>query len=341
MHYSRKGLRYGMSKTIPHFGHIVGQNIAKERLTNSVLSAQNGGTVTSPLLIGEAGLGKSAMMDAYGDALEESGFKVIRHKSPEEFRSKGESFDVIRQTILEGGKWALMIDEGHLFKHRPTVQMDMIFGFLLKALEKQNGSAIRFGEDAVYFNRSENVVCLATNFPRVLDKSGAFQSRCDTVILDKYTHEELVQILQKMLVNAGLKPANENTLHSIASCGRGTARPMERIVDQLVIDLRAYGDKDTINKKDVVTALRLSKMFPLGLEPFEIQLLERCRNQILRDNVIKASMPQVETSQFNHSKGFLMSHGLVVHTTKGLQTTDNGRKYLDETRKMGFELPRV
>lgn len=339
MHNSRKGLNYGMSKTIAQFGHIVGQNIAKERLSNSVLSASNGGTVLSPLLIGEAGLGKTKMMDAYGDALEEQGFDVIRHKSPEEFRAKGAYFDRIRQCILEGGKWALMIDEGHLFKKRATVQMDMIFAFLLKALEKQNGHPIQFGEDAVVFDRTKNVVCLATNFPKELDKSGAFQSRCDTVILDKYTTPELIEILQKMLVGAGLKPANEKTLHAIASCGRGTARPMERIVDQLAIDLKAYGDKTTINREDVVTALRLSKMFPMGLEPFEIQLLQRCKDQILRDNVIRATMPQVEKTQFDNSKGFLMGHGLVVHTGKGLQTTDNGRKYLIETGKMGFTLP--
>ena len=321
------------------FEHIVGQSIAKERLTNSVMSASNGGTILSPLLIGEAGLGKSKMMDAYGDALEENGFEVIRHKSPEEFRNKGAYFDRIRQTILEGGKWALMIDEGHLFKHRSTVQMDLIFAFLLKALEKQNGHPIQFGEDAVVFDRTKNVVCLATNFPRVLDKSGAFQSRCDTVILDKYTQDELVEILQKMLVGAGLKPANEKTLHAIASCGRGTARPMERIVDQISMDLKAKGDKITVNREDVVTALRLSKMFPLGLEPFEIQLLQRCKKEILRDNVIRATMPQVEKSQFDNSKGFLMGHGLVVHTGKGLQTSDNGRRYLDQTSKMGFTLP--
>lgn len=321
------------------FENIIGQEIAKERLTNSVLSATKGGTVLSPLLIGEAGLGKSKMMDAYGDALEENGFMVIRHKSPEEFRNKGAFFDRIRQTILDGGKWALMIDEGHLFKHRSTIQMDMIFAFILKALEKQNGHPIQFGEDAVVFDRTQNVVCLATNFPKVLDKSGAFQSRCDTVILDKYNQGQLVEILQKMLVGAGLKPANERTLQAIASCGRGTARPMERIVDQLVIDLKAHGEKNTINREDVVTALRLSKMFPLGLEPFEIQLLQRCKTQILRDNVIKATMPQVETAQFNNSKGFLMGHGLVVHTGKGLQTSDNGRRYLTETAKMGFTLP--
>jgi Holliday junction resolvasome RuvABC ATP-dependent DNA helicase subunit len=328
----------------PHFKNIVGQEIAVTRLSESIESASKGGTALSPLVMAPAGAGKSHIMRAYGDGLEEIGFNVLRFKTPQEFRQKDGNFTAIRDLILGGGKWALLVDEAHEFMGGvgamgPTNQTKLIWAFVRKALEKQDGRPISFdGENAVVFDRKENVVCLATNFPHMLDKSGAFQSRCDSVHLELYSREELVKILHIMLKEAGFKPANDNTLMMIANCGRGTARPMERIVEQLKVSLAAAGGKETINRDDVIHALRLSKMLPMGVQPWEANLMVRCLKAPVRDNIIRAILPQIEVAEFRNSKGYLLGAGLMTQTTHGLQTSNNGQKYLAETKKLGFNV---
>lgn len=320
-----------------YFTTTVGQEIPKARLQNSIESAHNGGPVLLPLLKGEKGLGKSHLMKGYRQGLEDAGFDCLMFKSPEEFRNAGENFDKLRTVILESKKWAIFIDEAHNFKNRATVRMDQIYNFILKATEKQNGEPVRFDSDnQVVVDRSRNVFCLATNFPKVLDKSDAFQSRLDQIDLARYTQPQLVEILKVMLSEHGFI-ANEKTLAMIANCGRGSARPMERIVDQLRVQLAAAG-KNTINRDDVILSLQLAQFYPQGLSTHEIMILNRCMNPT-RDNVLLASLPNIENSAFKESKGFLLERRLVTVDSKGLSTTDHGRVYLKETAALKFTLP--
>ncbi len=320
------------------FENIIGQAIAKGRLIESLQSASNGGEFLQPFMIGEAGLGKSKLNRAYCEAARELGFDVLSFESPEEFRSEGPAFDSIMQIFEQSDKFVIHIGETHLFKQRNTVRMDKLFAFLMKCLDKGNyGKAIRFDDNRTFtFSPKRGSFVFDTNFPHLLDKSGAFQSRLDTMVLDKYTEEELVQILQVMLIEAGFQEANEGTLGMIARCGRGTARPMEHIVSQLKITRHASGEaRKSINKADVLNALLKQKMYPRGLQTHEIQILNRIHKP-LRDNVLSASMHKIEKAVFNESKGFLINQALAAPTPQGLQLTDFGKTYLATAAKEGF-----
>lgn len=327
-------------KRLKHFAGIVGQNIPVARLQESVKSAENGNGMLSPLIIGEAGKGKTALMRAYIDEMKERGFDTLFFSSPEEFRSDGERFDSLVQ-LIEGDKpYVIAIDEAHLFKNRATIRMERVLNFTMKALDKTNqGKPIQFDDNRlITFNRSKGSIVFATNFPNILDKSGALQSRFDTIVLDDYTEDELVEILQVMLQKVEMQHANPETLRRIARCGRGTARPLEKIIDQIKITRNASGEKrKTINGDDVLHALRMCKMYPRGLQPWEISILNRCKSAI-RDNVLVQTIPHIEKTVFGRGKGYLIGQGLIKPTPQGLQRTDFGSKYLEKAEKEGFNV---
>lgn len=321
------------------FENVIGQTIAKTRMTESILSGQAGKEMLSPLFMGEAGKGKTHIMKATLRALEENGFDVLWFNSPEEFRAAGEHYDSFVNLITRSEHFAIGIDEVHLLNHKATIRMDKVKNFLMKALDKNNQNQnIRFDDNlTVNFDRTKGCFLLGTNFPEQLDKSGAFQSRCDSIVLDDYSENELVDILQFMLTRVKFQPANEGTLKMIARCGRGTARPLEHIVEQLKISANANGGKTTINKDDVLRALKLSKMYPLGVQPWEISILERTRMAV-RDNVLTQMIPNIEPRTYNRGKGYLISKEFAAPTPQGLQRTDKGTRYLETIKKEGFKV---
>ncbi len=326
-----------------HFDHIKGQNIPKTRLIESIQSGAKGKEMLSPLLLAEAGKGKTALTNAYLDGMREIGADVLSFQTPAELRSKGGSFSSFIQCIMESPKYCISFDEAHEINgsagQAPTVQLAQIRQFLMKALDKTNqNKAIRLNDEMVVdFNRTRGSIILATNFPHLLDKSGAFQSRCDTIILDDYTDDELVEILQGMLRNAGFQAACDQTLKLISKCGRGTARPLEKIIDQLRITANANDGKKTINRDDVKTALKMCKYYPLGLQDWEVNILKRTQLPI-RDNVLQSILPNVEKATFNKCKGYLIGKGLAVQTTQGIQRSDKGERYLKEVKAAGFNV---
>ena len=323
------------------FDNTIGQQIPVARLSESIMSGERDKEMLSPLLIGEAGKGKTRLMQDYLSGMKDIGCDVLEFSSPAELRSKGGAFSSFMELIMHSPKYAIGFDEAHEINgsagQGATVQLAKIRSFLMKALDKtNNGRAIRMDDETVVdFNRKRGSIVLATNFPHLLDKSGAFQSRCDTIILDDYSDQELIEILQLMLSKVDFKPACDKTLEMIAKCGRGTARPLEKLVDQLKITSNAGAGKKTINRDDVKAALKMTKMYPLGLQAWEINILTRTQLAV-RDNVLRAIMPNIEKATYDKSKGYLLGKGLAAQTTQGLQRTDKGERYLKTIAQDGF-----
>jgi Holliday junction resolvasome RuvABC ATP-dependent DNA helicase subunit len=325
-----------MTKYHQAFNSVVGQDEAKQLLSLSIQSGINNGRMLSPLIEAPAGVGKTKISDAYIQALADEGIPTLRYSSPEEFRSEGEAYDQFVHTICNEQKYAIFIDEIHLIDNRKTVRMERIKAFLMKALDKENnGKPIRFDEDnIVYFDRSRGSIVLATNFPHKLDSSGAFQSRCDSIRLKTYSEDELIDILQQMLADSGMHPANPETLRAIAQTGRGTARPMKNIIDQIGLQFQAQGiEKKTINKKDVFQALKMCRIYPMGITPNELLIMDFCKTPY-KDNVVTARFPHFDTQTFRNSKSYLLSLGFVEQSNSGVKVTNNGLLYMKKLKEI-------
>ncbi len=330
-----------MSKIHPTFKRIIGQSIGKQRLSESIYSYEHGGSMMSPLILGEAGLGKTEISQALLDALKKLGIPTLHLKTPQELRSDGAEWVQFAEMVTTFPKYAIFMDEYHevngTLGQGPTIRTASVRSFLMKALDNTNqGKLINFYGQQIKFNRKNQTFILATNFPGKLDPSGAFQSRCDKVVLDLYNEDEMIDILNLMLEQNDLKPACDSTLRMIASCGRGTARPLSKIIQQIKMTFDSRGEtKKTINKDDVIHSLVLAKMFPQGLQPFEIKILNRTHNP-LRHAILKQMLPQVEAKEFGNSIAYLMSKELLVAVPRGVQVTPFGQRYIKETAARGF-----
>lgn len=318
------------------FESVIGQDEAKQLLSLSIQSCLNNGRMLSPLIEAPAGVGKTKISDAYINALASEGITTLRYSSPEEFRLEGEAYDQFIWTIENAEKYAIFIDEIHLIDNRKTVRMEKIKAFLMKALDKENtGKPIRFDDEKiVYFDRSRASIVLATNFPAKLDKSGAFQSRCDSIKLKTYSEDELIDILQQMLIDIGMQTANPETLRAIAQTGRGTARPMKNIIDQIALQFQAEGiEKKTINRSDVLRALKMCRIYPMGITPNELLIMDFCKTPY-KDNVVAARFPHFDTQTFRASKSYLLSLGFVEQTNSGVKVTQNGVTYMKRLKEV-------
>lgn len=323
-----------------YFSKIIGQDRAKTRLAQSIQSSVNGGEMISPLIIAEAGVGKTAVMSAYCKGLEASGVTCMFFNSPEEFRERDLKFNQLVELIQSPGKIGIFIDEAHLINYKKTRQSDLIRAFVMKCMDGNNQGKLVALNDEISFvpDRSRIVICLATNFPNILDASGALQSRFDKMDLDLYSKGELVEILQLMLNARGFRHTDENTLSLIANCGRGTARPMEKIIDQLVISRNAVDpDKKTVNRAEVIKALQLVQYFPQGLTIDELRIIQLAGRKPMRTIDIQACLPKLDSNGIKKSVAYLVSNmQFVESTSKGIVQTNRGKNYLSALKSENF-----
>ncbi len=333
------------------FAWIVGQKNAVQTLINSALSFFNAGELISPLIVAKAGTGKTALLYAYAEALKGLGLETLI-VSPSEFRKAGdEKWAEIMNLLCERQKdYALLIDEAHeLFQTGATQQLKKIGVFVSKALDGNfKGGHIPLGDNIVAgFSRGNCVIALATNYPgRIPEHIGGDNGRARVIRLESYSTKELLQILVKMLEERHLV-ANEESLKIIANCGRGTARPMEQIARELAINLQAARDqKKTINKADILDALKQMKMFPRGLNVDEMRMLEACKTTPIPDSLLKQMFPNSDAQTIRESRAYLMlptegkngedGQSLMLAQGRGAFTSDKGRRYLADCKAAGF-----
>lgn len=329
-----------------HFASVIGQENTKNQLINSALSGANGGCMLQPLIEAQAGNGKTRITHSYMNALRSLGFNVLS-VTPDEIRTEDTAtavFDLIRDT---GKKFCLHIDEAHLLRENKnrTVWIDAVTNTLMKMLDANNFGRpidIREGVESVTFSPNRGTVIATTNYPEKLDKKGAFQSRFNRMELDLYNENELVQILIQMLEEKGFKNLNEHTLGVIARCGRGTARPLEKIVGQLEIIHNASGKRQkTLNAEDVMESLIAVRLYPRGLSTSEIQILQMGIGNRLRDKVIYSALPKLEPNALRNMSGYLYALGFMDSAAGGISTTPKGAAYLEKVKQEKFPMPVV
>lgn len=308
--------------------HIIGQDKIKTLLSFSINGIQKERELIQPLLFGEPGLGKTEIARSYGKAVaEELETEFFEYATPSDFRLVSEFNDVVE--ILSRPKYVLYIDECHEINTNMVSHAKFV-AFIRKALDRQNeGKFLQIVDRTFIFDRKKQVIILSTNHPDKVD--AAIKSRMSAMTLIPYSMKNLKEITRNILARNNMECDCEQTLERLATCGRGTARP----IDNLVKDVFKLMDVKIIDNGTAMTALRLKEMFPVGLKPSEVRLLDLCQKRSLTKMQILSALTDLQ-GHFPDSVAYLIQKLLLDAKSGGFQTSAKGEKYLKYIIREGF-----
>lgn len=330
------------------FEGIKGQDRIVNILIMAAKSWQNGGEFFSPLISGVAGLGKSRILSAYKLALEiaakNSGrpLEVVYLSSPQNIRLLGHEYQELREKLYSVRNLFVICDEAHEFSDRKTVQSDRFYRFIKTALDAngydENGyKIIQFDDDTlIRVNKKEIGFAFATNYVERLADGPALKSRFTELALDALTPESQEEILRSMLDKAKLA-VEESAIKVLSSTGRNNARAFEKLVDYLKMSNQAAGKRQgTVNRAQILDAIRAKKLYPCGLRQSEMKILEVCQDiRGFKQNAL-AMLTGRELKETRDSIYFLQSKGFINVKTSNITTNRLGVQFLETCRIENF-----
>lgn len=326
------------------FSSLIGMNDAKARIADNIIVNQKAGKkLLSATVLAPAGTGKTKLGIAWQSALSQVGFDTL-HILPSQVRKLGGEWDsVISFLTNDRAPRSLFIDEAHeLFQSGRTVQLAKLGALAMSALDgnRPDSQAIPFSDEiSVRFHRSEFNIILATNFPGKMPEALAGKSgRAPQIILPLYTEAESAQIAHRMLSAMGIR-ACEDSLRALGRVARGSARPLEHLTAQLET-IAVKGDKETVNKSDILSAMISCGLFPLGFNASEISVLHFLQSPSVQSTV-SARFPHLDNQTLRNFFGHALGNGLVGKTNGGMTLSDKGRRYFAESKKAGFPVPEL
>lgn len=332
------------------FSHLVGQKSAIAQRIKAWKAYAMGANPVSAFITGEAGKGKTALMRADLAAMKIAA--EIRAKrddsatphplffaSAGELRKDGQEWGKFMGDQLSPGSSFIYLDEFHELFAGVTVQTGKIVALIKGLCDPTRGDLrqVNFGDEgSVIRHASQVAFIVGTNYPKKLKDAEAIMSRLGVIELAPYTDDELVSIAIILAKKAGVHVA-ENTLATIARCGRGTARPVEKIIDALAREALLEGKKG-VNRDDVVRVMLENELYPLGLSRNECAfLIQGCKGWISKTTL--ATMFAIEARAIADSAAFLAIRGLASVKGAAIATTQAGRDFLASLKKYKFNLP--
>jgi Holliday junction resolvasome RuvABC ATP-dependent DNA helicase subunit len=324
----------------PAFAGVVGQNNVKSAfslsLSNAARMVETGEKIalTWPLLLGEAGLGKTNLAEIYGRELA-SILKVpfIRVENPEEIRLKVD-FDKWFARLESEASFVLFLDEVHEMKPNQVSHL-YLKSFLMKMGDPSKiGTSIQVGSNFFVPDRSNKVIILGTNQAGKVDP--AILSRWQTFNLSLYNNQEILQIAKLLVSKYNLTVEDDKILALISGCGRGTARPIVNLLNDSILPLCISQGTTTISRDIVLEALRQQEMFPLGFNKAEVEMISKLGNSTVSKMRITAMVPALEGVLTKAIAYACNMNVMKVENNGHLALTKTGKAYKNKIEEMGF-----
>lgn len=338
-----------------YFAGIIGQSRIVGVLVRAVESFAMGGNIPSYAFLGQAGLGKTALMRCLESAMASAmefrkigGNPLLWVRSPEKFRLvSSEETQLVKEFCREVRPGFLSVDEFHELSSGYVGPTKKAFAnFLKDALgeDAAKGALIKWGDDEerVHVSRKTFGVSVATNYPETVKDGPAIFRRFDSRLeLDLLSSENVGLITSAMLSAKGIR-ADERTVKLIADCGRGTCELPSKISDELE-KVKIISGKHTVNRDEVLQALRDLQRYPRGMHKLEMQILTFCASNAYKIDQL-ALMTGKEVKAVRLAVSYLTTQRTEGKATPFLEaprgtyyrTTANGAQFAENCKKAQF-----
>lgn len=327
------------------YSHLIGQSAAKKRRIAAWSAYVLGENPESAFFRGAAGLGKTAMMRAdfvaskIAAELRGENISPLYYYSAGELRRNGEEYKGFISDAMDQGGLFVFLDEMHeLFP--ATVQSAKIIRIIKGLTDSQQGNfrRVSFGDEGdIQKHASQVCFICGTNFPHAVKDYDAIVSRLGGIDLDLYTTNELCEIASLLAKSSGLT-INEDTLAMMARCGRGTARPVEKMIDSAKREAVILG-KHTLNRSEIVGIMRDLSLYPRGLARHEVLMLAMSEKDGYVKKQTVATALAIETATVADSLAFLQGTGFIHVQGSQYTITKQGRDYLASIHAAKFVIP--
>jgi Holliday junction resolvasome RuvABC ATP-dependent DNA helicase subunit len=325
------------------YAGIIGQaTIVKSRIMAHSAFAMGSDEPCNVFYSGPAGLGKTYLLRAEVIARQIAwkarfGYdnKVKFIESAGEFRTCRDEFSKFRASLQSDG--GTIVDELHemgtLVQGAETIKA---FKALLKDDRSSPLRSVKF-DDGGEISRPacEIFVGTGTNFPGDISDKAAVISRFGGLTqLELYNGAESREILALILKDKGIR-ISDGSLDLIADCGRGTARPLEKLVSKLA-QIATVAGKATVNREDCFAAMIALDVLPLGLTKRELGIIKLCK--VKQDKQGIATHYKVGQKELVDDFGTLRQLGFITTKGSSLIQSVTGAAYLQQIATKGFKL---
>lgn len=328
------------------YAHLVGQENAIRQRVNAWTAYVLGANPKGGFIKGEAGLGKTALMNADARCAEwcmeqrgETG-EVLYYKSAGELRKNGEDWKRFITTVLDSNTGATFIYLDEFHELLPLlVQGAKVIQLLKGWTDKERGEfrSVSFGDEGTATRHASQIMfVVGTNFPGKIPDYQAISSRLGEIDLELYSIPQLCEIAVRMAKGAKLQIV-ENTVGTMARCGRGTARPIEKIIEK-ASELALIHDKRTISKVDALEIMRENSLYPHGLKALEVAMVNEAQKGYITLSTV-ATAQKVEMKIVKDAICFLNYIGMVAVNGTKFTASKEGRDFISAIRKLKFHVP--
>ena len=289
-----------------YFGTIVGQQVAKTKLSFYLEGYRATGVLSPTLFVSKRGSGKTIMARSMKDYLVDP-----KSRKPKPFvEINGASLRKLEGLVqkafvpFQGSHVTYFIDEAHAMD-------SLVQEFLLSILapDKDNKSKASYDGTELEFDFSKQSFLFATTDPQRLTL--AFKSRCSRIDLEPYTDEQIAEILRKHAIRNNITFRDEIESQIALVC-RGTPREAAVTMTDNVKRFCAIHSKDSFGVTDWNKLKEILNVRCFGLNETEYQVLKLLKqNGAMSLTHISNSLSLGRSAVQNDIEPFLMEKKLI------------------------------
>ena len=309
-----------------YFKDIVGQDVAKKKLTFFIKNYEASSILPTLMFVAPKGCGKTTVAKAVGRCLKNSEGKTKKFLeiNCSTVKSLKQFFNQIIIPHVNGQEVTVLLDEASELPKDVTMALLTILN-----PNPDNFTQFSYEDYVVDFDFRRISFMMATTEAQSIFH--ALMDRCERVDLEEYSYDDLAEIINRVTNRAKF---SEGVLEQIAPVLRGNARAAQKMSNHINSFMAStkgskFGIAEWNTLKDMLGTL------PLGLSRIELQLLRILAEKKQCSLTYLAAKTGLTKSCLQRDfEMYLQKEGLMEIDRGGRQLTAKGQEYLKALDKV-------